>query len=704
MLVFMVPLFPTSAFAASTSWSVGQEVIANTFDICDEQPGLCKVGNTVYFIDANVYQGANNPWEVYAGPSVDNLTYQYTGNRVQFPNDFGSDTTGNRYWCTGLWVDPSDGKWYTLVHVEYNYVSAGVAGNWPMRRIGYATSSDLGKNWSWGGFILTSDSDDTSWKSGAGGVYDRGSGDPRLFVDEANGFIYIYYFHHWLDTNTGEWYSDTRVARSPISSKMAVGSWVKFYNGAWTQPGIGGHDTCVVPGAINGFVFYDTYLNQYVVMGQKQEHQEYSVFISLCSDLTTQQWSPPEKVIMGQLGYYDWVWDTNNSSMFTCGQSFRYYSSRINAGGWSSRYLPITFLPGSATPQYYADDSLPPMPLPDYDVRMSRLPASALREDFNGTALSGWTKIFGNGTYSVNSGSLLAATDANATLYCDDNAQALANGYMALSFTPVVNNGFAAIFRYQDWNNYAGIYYQNGCIGWENGNGGWGDLVEVGQLDTTAAHRLEISYVGTTITIWLDYNKIYSGDLTQIPTAAGKLALRVSGNTQMKVDDWFAYSDVPSIEHSVPVSYPNLVTNASFEELTGSQPNDWFVWTPDGTASASYTQPGGHSGTYCLVQYMAASYNVFTYQNITGIANGTYILTAWVKSSGAQDTAQMVAKAFGGTDLSCDIQAAGDWTKITIPNIVVTNNQCQIGFYSIDTYPTGGKYILVDDVSFSKQG
>src|SRR6266508_691355 len=37
------------------------------------------------------------------------------------------------------------------------------------------------------------------------------------------------------------------VARAPMSSKMAAGSWRKWYNGTWTEPGVGGRESNMVP-------------------------------------------------------------------------------------------------------------------------------------------------------------------------------------------------------------------------------------------------------------------------------------------------------------------------------------------------------------------------------------------------------------------------------------------------------------------------
>ena len=60
------------------------------------------------------------------------------------------------------------------------------------------------------------------------------------------------------------------VARSPIQDEGAVGSWKKYYQGAWDEPGLGGHDTpfLTAEGAGVGqcFVTYVKAWDQYVIV------------------------------------------------------------------------------------------------------------------------------------------------------------------------------------------------------------------------------------------------------------------------------------------------------------------------------------------------------------------------------------------------------------------------------------------------------
>lgn len=144
----------------------------------------------------------------------------------------------------------------------------------------------------------------------------------------------------------------------------------------------------------------------------------------------------------------------------------------------------------------------------------------------------------------------------------------------------------------------------------------------------------------------------------------------------------------------------NLLTNPGFESNGATQtPTGWSEWD---TSAANYTETvgGAHSGSYHATHWKAAAYSCSAYQKKTSLANGTYKLTAWVKSSGGQTTAQMYAKGFGGTEIDYSIKTAiSSWTQITINNINVTNGTLEVGFYSV---AKANNYIYFDDVSLTK--
>ncbi|MDJ1485663.1 T9SS type A sorting domain-containing protein [Cytophagaceae bacterium YF14B1] len=139
----------------------------------------------------------------------------------------------------------------------------------------------------------------------------------------------------------------------------------------------------------------------------------------------------------------------------------------------------------------------------------------------------------------------------------------------------------------------------------------------------------------------------------------------------------------------------NQVSNPSF---TSSLTN----WTSTGSTSAVYTETSnaysGSSSTRHLTHYSASnSWNVKTYQTLSGLPNGTYTLSAWVRDAN-NDNSYMYASGYGGSTLTQTI-SNNSWTQISITGIAVTNGTCEIGFI---TSGSANKYIYVDDVSFAQ--
>ncbi|NUT91818.1 MAG: hypothetical protein HOY78_07275, partial [Saccharothrix sp.] len=158
-----------------------------------------------------------------------------------------------RNFCTliGVWVDPDTGHWYGLVHNEFTPQPFGDGLHYDS--IDYALSTDQGKTWTIKDHAITSPystkrGDTTAFPNQ---TYHYGTGDQRLFVDTASGYFYAFYGSRIVDKSGGWKAFYGHVARAPISSKMAKGSWQKWYDGAWTQPGIGGRESTMVPTSTN---------------------------------------------------------------------------------------------------------------------------------------------------------------------------------------------------------------------------------------------------------------------------------------------------------------------------------------------------------------------------------------------------------------------------------------------------------------------
>ncbi|MFJ5774023.1 arabinogalactan endo-beta-1,4-galactanase [Streptomyces sp. NPDC093094] len=141
----------------------------------------------------------------------------------------------------------------------------------------------------------------------------------------------------------------------------------------------------------------------------------------------------------------------------------------------------------------------------------------------------------------------------------------------------------------------------------------------------------------------------------------------------------------------------STLTNGGFEsDGTGAAtPSGWAEY---GDTGASFAEAGGRSGSHRLSHWSASAYKVETYQYLSGLTDGNYKLTAWVRSGGGQNSAYMSLKNCGGTEQRTDLPvSAGGWIRVVVP-VKVTGNQCTI---SINSDANAGNWINVDDLTFA---
>ena len=136
----------------------------------------------------------------------------------------------------------------------------------------------------------------------------------------------------------------------------------------------------------------------------------------------------------------------------------------------------------------------------------------------------------------------------------------------------------------------------------------------------------------------------------------------------------------------------NYVLNPSFEADRVST-STMAGWTD--TANVA-NHSGGHTGRWSMSQSSSSAYSASISQNIS-LPNGTYTLSAWVKSSGGQKSANLYAKNFGASELDHSInQSIGSWTQVSITGITVTNGSIQVG---VASNANAGDWVYADDFS-----
>lgn len=105
-------------------------------------------------------------------------------------------------------------------------------------------------------------------------------------------------------------------------------------------------------------------------------------------------------------------------------------------------------------------------------------------------------------------------------------------------------------------------------------------------------------------------------------------------------------------------------------------------WSGGGNVSGSHL-----SGRFALSPGASGAY-----QDIPEIPNGTYTMTGYV-----QGNCRLYASNFGGAERSATGQGSG-WTKVTVPDIVITNGKARVG-----VQPNGGS-CRADNLSLINNG
>lgn len=146
---------------------------------------------------------------------------------------------------------------------------------------------------------------------------------------------------------------------------------------------------------------------------------------------------------------------------------------------------------------------------------------------------------------------------------------------------------------------------------------------------------------------------------------------------------------------------PTSVTdplNLGFESNTATQTP--ASWQTSGDADADFTEAGGYAGGgFALAHKKSIAYQVYTYQKITGLANGIYNLTAWAENSGGQKSCYLSAKAATGGERMTSLPVSSDWKQIFIRGIEVTNGECTIG---ISSDADAGNWCKIDNFLLTK--
>lgn len=289
---------------------------------------------------------------------------------------------------------------------------------------------------------------------------------------------------------------------------------------------------------------------------------------------------------------------------------------------------------------------------------------------------AGWQKQVGSGTN-------------NYASYAEHYGNPHGGDYHGTHYRP---EGYE-VYTYQVINNLTPGTYR--LRAWVKGGGG-----------QQTAQMLAKNYGGPQLNTNLA--AISSNDWTQVEIAAINVtgtSAEIGFYSKANGGQWLYFDDVELVAVPTTSIAANAVLNASFDDDNAAllSPSQWT--TKAGSSPGpwvSYTEawPGAHTGTYHLTHYSPLPYEVYTYQVVKNLPAGTYTLKAWVKGGGSR-ICQLQASNYGGPALATDIPASpSQWTQVSLTGVIVSNGQCEIGFYS---KAPAGQWLYFDDIELVRQ-
>lgn len=203
-------------------------------------------------------------------------------------------------------------------HAEDHWVVAANPEGIAWKSIARTTSRDNGVSWSEGAQIITSSAtqpDNPTW---------GGAGDNCVIWDNINNRWLCYYQEHWL------------MMAVSYDVEGRPGTWYKYYNGEFNQPGLGGESSPIpglasVPGG-NPSVHYNSYLERFVMVWHSWVST--SIYISTSTDGIT--WEQPRLLEPNSGSRRAWYPTIIGESDTEAGKIARLYYADI-AAGFTSR-------------------------------------------------------------------------------------------------------------------------------------------------------------------------------------------------------------------------------------------------------------------------------------------------------------------------------------------------------------------------------
>ena len=218
-------------------------------------------------------------------------------------------------WMEAVWKDPDTGTVFGWYHQEHWGLCPG--SRLAVPQIGAAISFDGGASFMDMGPVLTSG--DPYSCAAQNGYFAGGVGDFSVILDRNKRYFYFLFSNYGGPLES----QGVAIARMPFLNRYNPAATVmKYCNGGWTEPGVGGQVTPVFPAKVSWqdadtdafwgpSVHWNTYLGSYVVLlnhsccspGFPQE----GIYASFGAHLADpQSWTAPKRILVDS-GWYPQV-------------------------------------------------------------------------------------------------------------------------------------------------------------------------------------------------------------------------------------------------------------------------------------------------------------------------------------------------------------------------------------------------------------
>jgi hypothetical protein len=265
----------------------------NMHEIDSNSPAFWN-GDTFYMFNSYLH-----PWR-YSGTDLSHL-----GSPVKV--EMGPTNDRLWTWIESAWID-NDGTLYAAYHYEPDNLCFADHHLPTAPKIAWMRSLDNGATWTDLGFILAADPENircdtkSTWDAG-------GEGDFSFIVDREKEYIYFFFSSYDKDFKQ----QGIGVARMRYADRDSpAGKIRKWYNGAFSQPGIGGRFTPIFPAKKDWHeghadlmwgpsIHWNTFLNTYaIVMNHAidSDMTQEGIYATYNSDLSNPAgWSEPQRIL-----------------------------------------------------------------------------------------------------------------------------------------------------------------------------------------------------------------------------------------------------------------------------------------------------------------------------------------------------------------------------------------------------------------------